>query len=56
MKDLIMIEKLGKQYVMGKVLVDALNDINLEIGEGEFAGIVGPSGGGKTTLLNIIGG
>lgn len=56
MNDLIMIEELGKQYVMGKVLVDALNDINLDIGEGEFAGIVGPSGGGKTTLLNIIGG
>jgi NitT/TauT family transport system ATP-binding protein len=36
--------------------VDVLNDINLEVAEGEFLCIVGPSGCGKSTLLNIAGG
>ncbi|MBU4373647.1 MAG: ABC transporter ATP-binding protein [Euryarchaeota archaeon] len=53
---MIRIEGLSKQYRMGEVIVDALNNVNLDIREGEFAGIIGPSGGGKTTLLNVIGG
>jgi putative ABC transport system ATP-binding protein len=36
--------------------VQALNDVNLEVGQGEFTVVGGPSGSGKTTLLNIIGG
>jgi len=36
--------------------IDALSDINLEIGDNEFAAIVGPSGCGKSTLLNIVAG
>ena len=33
----------------------ALNDVNIEIAEGEFVAIMGPSGCGKSTLLNILG-
>ncbi|MFH1214583.1 MAG: ABC transporter ATP-binding protein [Candidatus Neomarinimicrobiota bacterium] len=52
---LISIRQLTKDYPMGRSFFRALNDINLEIGTGEFAGLVGPSGSGKTTLLNIVG-
>lgn len=44
-----------KQFPVGKSFFTALKDVNLNFGEGEFAGLVGPSGSGKTTLLNIIG-
>jgi len=47
---------ISKRYQQGELQVDALNDINLQVEEGEFAALVGPSGSGKTTLLNIIGG
>lgn len=52
---IITIKNLSKEYRMGEILVNALIDIDLEIEYGEFIGIFGPSGGGKTTLLNIIG-
>ena len=51
----IQIENLTKTFPNGKTQFTALKDINLEIGEGEFAGLIGPSGSGKTTLLNILG-
>lgn len=44
-----------KTYHTGKVDVPALNGVNLQIEEGEFAVLVGPSGSGKTTFLNLIG-
>ena len=47
---------LVKIYNPDTIPVKAVNDISLEIKEGEFTAIVGPSGSGKTTLLNMIGG
>ena len=44
-----------KHYMMGDVVVPALNDIDLTIEEGEFTVFAGPSGSGKTTLLNLVG-
>lgn len=45
-----------KNYVMGEVIIKALNNTNFEIEKGELVIIVGPSGAGKTTALNILGG
>ena len=53
---LLTLQGINKLYRQGEVQVNALNDINLQVEEGEFAALVGPSGSGKTTLLNIIGG
>jgi len=46
----------SKVYQMGEVEVHALRDVDLEIYRGELLVILGPSGGGKSTLLNILGG
>ena len=47
---------LSKTYRQGKVVVQALSDIELEVAGGGFMALAGPSGSGKTTLLNLIGG
>lgn len=52
---IIQIDKLTKQFTIGKGEFTALSEISLNFGKGEFSGLVGPSGSGKTTLLNIIG-
>lgn len=52
---LIKLNQISKKYQMGKLFVQALEDITLSIEKGSFTGIVGPSGSGKTTLLNILG-
>ncbi|MBT3755825.1 MAG: ABC transporter ATP-binding protein [Candidatus Cloacimonetes bacterium] len=51
----IRINKMLKDYPIGRGKFTALKSIDLEFEKGEFTGIVGPSGSGKTTLLNIIG-
>jgi len=48
-------KEVRKVYQMGKVEVEALRGINLEVRTGEYLSIMGPSGSGKTTLFNMIG-
>ena len=45
-----------KQYIMGEITINALENANFQIEKGELVVIVGPSGAGKTTALNILGG
>ncbi len=52
---IISMENLGKIYSTGKIEVEALKKVNLNIDRGEFVSIMGPSGSGKSTLMNIIG-
>ena len=56
MMDFISLENVKKKYRMGEVIIHALDGIDFTIQEGEFVIIVGPSGAGKTTVLNILGG
>ncbi len=56
MGNFITFEKVCKYYQMGSSRIAAADHISFEIGEGEFCVIVGPSGAGKTTVLNMLGG
>lgn len=49
-------KNVNKNYQMGEITIKALDDTNFQIEKGELVVIVGPSGAGKTTTLNILGG
>jgi len=53
--DIIRLENVHRDYLMGNTRIHAVEDINLDIHRGEFVAIVGPSGSGKSTMMNLVG-
>ncbi|WP_311519946.1 ABC transporter ATP-binding protein [Paenibacillus albidus] len=56
MKKLIEFKKVTKEYKVGEVTIKALDGVDFSISEGEFVVVLGASGAGKSTILNILGG
>ncbi|MBF9014411.1 MULTISPECIES: ABC transporter ATP-binding protein [unclassified Oceanispirochaeta] len=52
---MIKLNNISRTYPMGSVEVHALKGVNLHVLQGDFVAVVGPSGAGKTTIMNIIG-
>lgn len=55
MADVIVLEDIVKQFVMGDTVLQALDYVNFSVEEGDFIAIMGPSGSGKSTMMNILG-
>jgi putative ABC transport system ATP-binding protein len=53
--NVVHVEHVSKEYLLGEQVVRAVNDISLSVETGVFLAIAGPSGSGKTTLLNMMG-
>jgi putative ABC transport system ATP-binding protein len=56
MNNFIEVKNLEKSYKMGEVIIKAVDDASFSIKKGEFVMVVGASGAGKTTILNLLGG
>ena len=55
MADVIVLEDIVKQFIMGDTILQALDHVNFSVEEGDFIAIMGPSGSGKSTMMNILG-
>ena len=55
MENVVSLDQVNKDYILGKTTVHALQNVSLVVAKGDFISIAGPSGSGKTTLLNLIG-
>ena len=55
MSMILRMEKICRDFPMGKEVVHVLKNVDLEIEEGEYTAIMGPSGSGKSTLMNLLG-